>query len=1756
MKTMYTKFYRIILPVFLLISLSTKVQAQCGIKVDIDAIPRTNICLGESVILQSKNNLTVDIPTSCGINLDKTCGSGADSVGTTVGTGAVINGYNSSAPELFGDFGEAQSRSQIIILASELKSSGFSGGKITSMAVDIARLETGKSHTIPNVSIKMSCTSSSNFSSSFFSGLDEVFTPKSVTFTAVGQYVFKFDKAYDWDGAGNIIVEICSYSAAGSTAGTVNWGNFTKDNVPGFASWRHVASANSNGDCVFTGTERNFNQRPNITFNVCRPKVVNLTYLWTPNNGTLNQTNQSSAVATTTVNTRYYVKVTKVGDATCTDTDSIDITVDDPSLFTPASNSPLCEGSTLQFNANTTGNTYFWSGPNGFTSDQQNPSIPNVTPAYSGTYTFLVDKGFCRATKTLTVDIQPVPNTGIPKDSTVCRATTNVNLFGLLTGENPGGTWTDDNASGILTGGNLNPSLLNNAILPKPYTFTYTITNICGTISTPVTVTVVATKSAGIDDDTTLCETGAAVNLLSILDGTPNTPGTWTDVSATGQMSPAGIFTPTNLGPGVYTFNYTVTGNAPCANVTSKVTVNVSDQPFAGDDASASICSNANINLFNQLTNSPKPGGTWTDLDNAGGSLSPTGSFTATSVPAGVYHFKYKVAATAPCLADSSIVTVTVKGPPQIANISSICAADKSTYTVTFELSGGDPTSYNVMPSGTITGTSPKLFTSAPIPDATTVTFTVTDGNACGSSTTTVLKRCACPTQSGTVATTPALQVCNSSTASAIYMGGYATDGDDTLMFVLHTNSGFSLGTVIAQQSSPTFGYSAGIVYGQTYYISAVAGNKLPNNLVDLTDQCLSVSQGVPIVFGQVTAPSFTFSANPICPGDNLVITSSASGNPSYSWSGPHGFTSTAQNPQINNIQEVDSGNYTLTINSNGCLLNTTRKLIVVSKPNITITSDSTVCAGQGGFIYINVNGPAEIYVTYAANPSPGTVQELLQPGINKIAVNPAVNTTYTLVYANYNGGCGYNLTGSATIKVIQVPNASYNAVGETAFCYNESNTGKVAFHLGTGITANLIYSLNGNIQSTIPDIADGFQLDVVAAAQGATVFKLESLTAGSCVFNNPLQPITFYNLIDPIVSAIPSKTVLCQKDSIRLDFSVVASEKVVIDYTVGGFPRTLVTDKDTSIYLQILNNTFINIQKASYQVKSSCNRTISQFFSIVANATPVIDVQATTTACNNTNTGEINVSSQNSTDEFSLDGSQFTNVGNFANLFSGFHNLVVRATNGCTVTQQVEIVAISNLIVQTDILQTSCGYENGEVTLTPMNGKSPYTVLFDGKSVDPGTQTGLKPGTYQILVIDDNNCIKQSSVTILPSTPITISTTDNGLIDCNAPEYSAVFVSPTGGTGNYTYSVPGLPEQTDSVFHGLHPQTYVITVKDDRGCISTKTIKLSSIQKFSIVPLIRKQLLCYEGCDAEIQINTTNAYTPALYSIDNSFYQTDNIFRGVCPGNFTAYVREQGGCYREQSVSFGVTRPTPIDLEIKSSGIPSCWNSPDGFISLLASGGSLQPREFTVNNGANWETNPDFTGLTKGNYTLIARNDHGCHSDTINFYLDGPEDIIINTSFTHNQAKTLAEITVTASGGSPNFVYSINNGQSYVSTNVFSNLPYGTYSACVKDSRNCMACETIVISDVGIVNIDLSESVLLYPNPFNDRFTIRSDRRSSNVKVNILNAIGEVVYEGQFDELFNTPIEISPTQDLAPGVYSLEVRSDQGTAIKKLIKQ
>lgn len=220
-----------------------------------------------------------------------------------------------------------------------------------------------------------------------------------------------------------------------------------------------------------------------------------VTYLWSPGGMTT-----ASIVVMPSTTTTYSVVIT--GTNGCSISLSSTVTVNPLPVFTAVgSNSPLCEGSTLNLTAQANaGATYYWTGPNGFTSNVQNPVITNVSTNNGGTYVVTASLNGCSTSTNIGVVINTAPVIStIGSNSPVCQGS-NLSLYaGATSGSSY--SWTGPNG---FTSNVQNP-VINNATTANAGTYVVTASlNTCSSSSSTV-VNVVATPNANITGNLDIC---------------------------------------------------------------------------------------------------------------------------------------------------------------------------------------------------------------------------------------------------------------------------------------------------------------------------------------------------------------------------------------------------------------------------------------------------------------------------------------------------------------------------------------------------------------------------------------------------------------------------------------------------------------------------------------------------------------------------------------------------------------------------------------------------------------------------------------------------------------------------------------------------------------------------------------------------------------------------------------------------------------------------------------------------------------------------------------------------------------------------------------------------------------------------------------------------------------------------------------------------------------------------------------------------
>jgi len=347
---------------------------------------------------------------------------------------------------------------------------------------------------------------------------------------------------------------------------------------------------------------------------------------------------------------------------------------------------------------------------------------------------------------------------------------------------------------------------------------------------------------------------GTGQNGITVAVTGGNGPGfvySWTpNVSSTDSAS--------DLDPGTYTIE--VTDDSNCVSTTTAI-INDSAIPTATFTAAPQLCDSENLELdimaFGQgsiVLEFTINGDPYT-VPNLSNGLGFTQAYPLSTLDTSSGQLDIEmVSVTADgCLNDmvnESLSVIVVSAIELEALPVETCSTDNMTFTVEFEISGGDAATYSVDPagSGTLSTSAPYIFTSNPITSGDSYSFNVMDNSGCAAITVDGSFDCNCETVVGTIDLTP-IEICDDQQAMVTILTDPVSDGDDAQIFVLHDNSGASIGDAIQFSADGVFAFTPPMVHNTTYYISMVIGNEDTTTGVDLADPCLDVSPGVPVTF-------------------------------------------------------------------------------------------------------------------------------------------------------------------------------------------------------------------------------------------------------------------------------------------------------------------------------------------------------------------------------------------------------------------------------------------------------------------------------------------------------------------------------------------------------------------------------------------------------------------------------------------------------------------------------------------------------------------------------------------------------------------------------------------------------------------------------------------------------------------------------------------------------------------------------------------
>lgn len=536
-------------------------------------------------------------------------------------------------------------------------------------------------------------------------------------------------------------------------------------------------------------------------------------------------------------------------------------------------------------------------------------------------------------------------------------------------------------------------------------------------------------------------------------------------------------------------------------------------------------------------------------------------------------------------------------------------------------------------------------------------------------------------------------------------------------------------------------------------------------------------------------------SNSPVCIGEKLIL--KVDGGYNYAWSGPNGFTSTEQNPFINNTTISNSGLYSLTVSDNCSCQKSYDINVIIGDIEPPIPSLSTLPT---------ITGDCQTQITTIP-----TATDACAGAITATTTSPlsySLPGTYTIVW-KYDDGNGNSASQNQTVIISSQPLPT--TTSPQTFCLQQNAIiNSIAI---TGQNIKWYDALtNGNLLA-----------DTILIQNSKTYYA--SQTINGCESERISVLINIQNTLAPTANATQS---FCTSQNPTLNsISVIGTNLKWFDNSTLGniLPNTTpLQDGQTYYASQTISGCESQARLAITVslISSLPAKNYEELFCDDLNdSTETVDLSSYNSSIIS-NAATYNFSYYNSLSgaENETASSKITNFSAYQ-LALGDNKIYVRINSNtpCYAVAELKLALLSKPKITIEDIVPIC--ENNTITIDAGAGFDSY-LWSNGATTQSITVSD--PGLFSVTVTDDYDTISCSSnknFTVKISNKPAI----NSIETKDWSDNDNVITVFTTENGEYEYSIDGINYQDSNVFSGLVSGKYTVEVRDKNGCGTAKDI-------------------------------------------------------------------------------------------------------------------------------------------------------------------------------------------------------------------------------------------------------------------------------------------------------------------------------------------
>lgn len=652
------------------------------------------------------------------------------------------------------------------------------------------------------------------------------------------------------------------------------------------------------------------------------------------------------------------------------------------------------------------------------------------------------------------------------------------------------------------------------------------------------------------------------------------------------------------------------------------------------------------------------------------------------------------------------------------------------------------------------------------------------------------------------------------------------------------------------------------------------------------------------------------------------------------------------------------------------------------------------------------------------------------------------------LINGNGNSGGGPTSNGANGVVQITITQStsitSANITSQNVTCNGAAN-GSATLNVNTSNPPVSYTWSNGANTQSISNLNPGTYTVTYKDAGGCTFTQTVSITQPAPMnVNGQTKNVKCYG------QANGSATLNVSGGTAPYSYTCLPSPGAISTNTVGGLSAGSYT-----VYVTDANS--CPTQSLSFNITQPPNIT----YTITKNHV----------SCYQGNNASASVLVQGGAGFYNFTWTQYSNTlsttSNVNNLTAGDYTIVITDINGCTKIDSFDINEPPPIMVHiTSNQSVTCnGSNDGSIALFATGGVGGFTYSWTPGGFTGASINNLTSGTYTVFVTDTNNCVKDTSITIIQPPALTLIAVQQQSVLCYNGFSGIGSATLSGGIPGYNYSWYDINNNNISVTYtanNLGAGNYTVIGTDANGCSTQTVVNITQPPPISFtVSQTINNTGCFGTPNNTIFINTTGGVGNYTFSsIPSGITSSANV--NVPQGTYTISVGDSNGC--TSYTLFNVILPSPFSINAFQTQSVSCYGLSNGSASVSAVGGG---GSYTYTWQALNQYGQTTWSLSAGIYTVTVTSRDGCTlTDTVQIFQ--PPPLVINNLIANPATcgNANGSATVNASGGWGTLTYSwtsIPVQTTSISTGLTGGL---TYSVFVRDVNGCTVYDTITIAN------------------------------------------------------------------------------------------